>query len=433
MCLTNAAKPLSKSGKETPVLSASCRRLMASSVLPSLSFFFVFFTLYQLPLQAEAAAKAAPVVVGNISKVDDAELFHIYYGQSFKVIKNSVDGKSYLLMQSNSRMAVRTKYCTGRIKSFVVPLSNYSVDTTNFPVSFFELLGLLESLKGVTSEQITSECVLKSYVSGSIQLVSKTDMHQLSQFTAHFISNVEQQQACNFAAFIPLDERTPLQRAEWIKYLATFTNSELRANAVYDAVKENYMCLTKVAASLTTKFKPVVAWVDYSQGIWSFAKESYKLQYARDAGGENIDDTITDNSYNVSDPDDMDNFHAILCTVDVVIDQTYALQPAEYKLSTFLENIVVEDDSRFGFLTNQRLWRYDKRVYNSVIVDWFDGAISQPQLVLADLMEAFFPTGNYSTTYFRNLAKDEAVITIDPELCTRSPSTPMDPTIVHCQ
>jgi hypothetical protein len=27
------------------------------------------------------------------------------------------------------------------------------------------------------------------------------------------------------------------QRAEWIKYLGTFTNSEDRANAVYDAVK----------------------------------------------------------------------------------------------------------------------------------------------------------------------------------------------------
>ncbi|KAH7664578.1 Helical backbone' metal receptor domain-containing protein [Dioscorea alata] len=394
-------------------------------------FLFLFFFFFQFVINVNGAAKVVPS--GPISKVEDAVYFQMYYGQSFKVIKNSIDGKSYLLMQNTSRMALKTKYCTGRIKSFVIPLSNYSVDTTTVPVSFFEMLGLVGYLKGLTSDIVTSECVLMSYANGGILLLNTTDTQQFTQLTAHFIGNVDEERACNFAAFMPFEETTPLRRAEWIKYLGSFTNSESRANTVYDAIKGNYLCLSKVAANLTTRFKPVVAWIDYNQGIWSFAKETYKLQYVVDAGGENLDDSISNNSYNNSIPDEIDNFRAILCTVDVAIDQTYSEDPAEYTLSTFLENIGVEGSYCFGFVTNQSLWRYDKRAGNFSSLDWFDGAVSQPQLVLADLIEAFFPTGNYNTTYFRNLAKGEGVITVSPDMCQRNTSTPMEPTIVPCQ
>lgn len=156
-------------------------------------------------------------------------------------------------------------------------------------------------------------------------------------------------------------------------------------------------------------------------------------QYVTDAGAEIVDATITDKRFNISDPEDMDNLHAILCTVDVVIDQTYASDPAEYKLSTFLENINVDRNSCFSFVANHSIWRYDKRIGDSKTLDWFDGAISQPQLVLADLVEVFFPTGNYTTVYFRNLAKEEGVTEIGPEICGRSISTPMEPTILPCQ
>ncbi|XP_059450060.1 uncharacterized protein LOC132181032 [Corylus avellana] len=377
-------------------------------------------------------AATSTVTVGNISKVEDAVNFHIYYGQTFKVIKNAIDGKSYLLIQNNSRMAARTKYCTPRIKSYVIPLSNYSIDAQLFPVSFLELLGLLGNLKGITSDSVASQCVLKLFQSGEIQIINKSDPQQLLQFGAHFVTdNTDQPQACNIASFVPFVEDAPLQRAEWIKFLGVFANLETTANQVYDAVKENYLCLTKVAASKKS-FKPTVAWMGYYDGVWSFTKEAFKLKYTEDAGGENVDSSINKMTYNISNPEDLDQLHAILCTVDVLIDETYTTDPASYTLSTFFQNIYIEDHSCFSFLTNQTLWRYDKRIYNSTL-DWFNGAVSQPQLVLADLIEASFPTGNYTTTYFRNLAKEEEVISISPDMCDRETSTAMQPTLVACR
>ncbi|XP_013588810.1 PREDICTED: uncharacterized protein LOC106297073 [Brassica oleracea var. oleracea] len=375
------------------------------------------------------------VKVGSISKVEDADNFHIYYGQTFKVIKNAIDGKSYLLIQNTSRMAVRTKYCTSRIKSYVIPLLNYSVDTQSsqggIPVSFFELLGLLGSLKGITSDAVASPCVLKLLEAGEVVMFEK-GAEEVSQFAAHFISDTDQLQTCNFANFFPLSEGTPLQRAEWIKFLGAFANLETKANQVYDAVKASYTCLSQMAAKRTTSFKPIVAWMEYDKngGVWCFTKEPHKLKFVEDAGGENIDKSINKITYNVSDPDDLEALHAILCTVDAVIDETLSSEPQNYTKKTFLDNINLEDNSCFAF--NQSIWRYDKRVRKGTTLDWHDGAISQPNLVLADMIEALFPTGNYTTSYFRNIAKGEGVIDISSDMCDRDASLPLVPTIPAC-
>ncbi len=74
-----------------------------------------------------------------------------------------------------------------------------------------QLLGVLQNLKGITSDSVASQCVLKLYEAGEIGIINKSETLELSQFGAHFITNSDRPQSCNFASFVPYGEETPLQ------------------------------------------------------------------------------------------------------------------------------------------------------------------------------------------------------------------------------
>jgi len=69
----------------------------------------------------------------------------------------------------------------------------------------------VESLKGITSDLVASPCVLKLYQGGQIEMFNNSDYQKLAEFSSYFLSDDDQQSACNFATFDPFMEDSPLQ------------------------------------------------------------------------------------------------------------------------------------------------------------------------------------------------------------------------------
>lgn len=80
-------------------------------------------------------------------------------------------------------------------------------------------MGQLGSLKAITSNSVSSECILKYHLDGLIQLVNTNETQLLSGFPAHFVSNADDERACNFALFLPAAENTPIQVIAFLQHL----------------------------------------------------------------------------------------------------------------------------------------------------------------------------------------------------------------------
>eukprot|EP01018_Ginkgo_biloba_P029478 Gb_03235 [translate_table: standard] len=312
--------------------------------------------------------------------------------------------------------------CNG-VRVFNVPLNNYTTDST-VSVAFFELLGVLDKLKGVTVDYISSPCVLQYIREGKIKSIDASDPLQTLGFDAVFTSLIPKSQTthCSNISFDSTFDPGPLKRAEWIKFVGAFFNHEERANQIFETIKDNYNCLKSGIANVTDK--PMVAWLSY-------------YEFIVDAGGLNIEKAELSQTFNISKQEDVESFHNILSRLSVVIDETYAPNPNEYTLHDFIKAAKILEPQSFSFLKYNGVWRFDKRVGNTYGLDWFEGAIAQPQIVLKDLIQAFHPSNglNYndrSTFYARNIALGEGVVDTTVLECSHTMTSPLQPTTIAC-
>eukprot|EP00250_Pteridium_aquilinum_P021917 c25259_g3_i1 orf=483-1613(-) len=280
------------------------------------------------PKSPTALPKAPSIRPGQapLSVVESEAAFTLYYGRNFKVVQNLFNNFTYLLLQQVGDS--NGKDWDLNISVFEDPLTNFTMDTSS-AVGYLELLGSVSKLRGVpASFGLASPCILQLMSQGEIptieldsNLVDPNAVSSNISFEALFGSSTKytnvqfignEQNQSNYISFDPSMERGPLQRAEWIKFLASFFNMEERANIVFGQIRSNYQCLNASSKGGNTS-KPVVAWLSYNTdlGVWTFSDDPYKLQLNLDAGGSNLDPSTLSMTFNMSIQSNVDNFYNI--------------------------------------------------------------------------------------------------------------------------
>eukprot|EP00270_Netrium_digitus_P000639 TRINITY_DN10718_c0_g1_i2.p1 TRINITY_DN10718_c0_g1~~TRINITY_DN10718_c0_g1_i2.p1 ORF type:complete len:483 (-),score=114.90 TRINITY_DN10718_c0_g1_i2:164-1612(-) len=368
--------------------------------------------------------------------IKDAYDFTVTYKNYYKVVRNEFDNTSYVLYEECTKNPGLTTPANARV--FEIPLSNVATDTS-VAVTFLEFLGVMRSVSQVAMAYVSSPCAQKLLASGNITSFVDAPKNFMGPIISGMLSTNIPGASKQYITFSTSTDPGTLKRAEWIKYLALFFDQESQASSVYNSISENYQCLAQSTAANTSSNKPVVAWLSFYGNIWTVYGTEYKMQYVSDAGGVNVDVTSV-NSYNMSVASNVSDFQAILQTLDVVIDETYAVELDSYSIDNFTSNAQLPSGYSAPFLDNQQLWRFDYRTNGppNYGLDWYESAIAQPNVVLNDIITILQHSSSNTSAgsspyYFRNVAKGQKTMVLTAADCTAAdPAAAREPVIIAC-
>ena len=176
------------------------------------------------------------------------------------------------------------------------------------------------------------------------------------------------------------NEKTPLGRAEWIKYIALFVNKEAEANAYFSKIADEYTALTKKANMITDK-PSVFAGTPYQGTWWMSGGSSFAAQLFADAGAAYV-------------WEDDESTGSLMLDIETVFERA---GNADIWVNTGYWNTFEQaqsDDERFrefkAFKTGM-MFNNNLRMSPTGGNDYYESAPIRPHLVLADLIKIFHP------------------------------------------
>jgi iron complex transport system substrate-binding protein len=175
-------------------------------------------------------------------------------------------------------------------------------------------------------------------------------------------------------------ESTPLGRAEWIKFTGAFFNAEAAATTAYTDIAERYNQISSLAQAADDR--PTVLINAPFQGTWYISGgQSYLARLLADAGADYLwaDDDSTGGMAL--------SFEAVF---EQAQDADYWLNPSGWQS---LADGLAEDEryAEFAAFENGNVYNNNARVNANGGNDYFESGVTNPDVVLADLIKIFHP------------------------------------------
>lgn len=450
-------------------------------------------TVYQRPINQDCVTPSTQstditnyfpddlLVVGEAFQSPDhvtvsfAQGFQVQYFSSYKVVTNSIANETYVLYQCGLPPPAIESFPAGA-KLFAIPLDSVAVLET-VPLAFMTALGVNSRMQSVSEYAVGAcgqkllTCPDKAAPSLDTAPANSTALLQPLQAVADAVVTSSEYSIAQTFAFSASMDPGVLSRAEWMKFLGLFFNMDAESSEIFAAINESYyQTVADVEAREQDGEPPVLAFVDMLDYDPDHAYEvsfaPYKLQYTEAAGAVAPDFDIVAAIPNVvhstfettpnstlqfawgaaagsfdSQEEALAAFQQFLTTVDIVVDETYALDPTTYDLAAFAAMYNITDNATFPFMRNAQVYREDGLIgpAPSYGLDWFEGAIARPDLVLSDFAAAVTPSQYLGRrpTWIRNVARgDKPTITTAQNCnaitsCTQQP-TPICPYVRAC-
>lgn len=349
-------------------------------------------------------------------KADYSVGWNVTYAKTYKIIHNKAAGQTFVAYQCGT-----TKPQASTLPTWVqnnnpinieIPITKVSIaSTTHIPM--VEFLGERESIFALamgTSTKVSSECVKKMLDTKATKYDKNSTQLKIDGVQASFC---DQGWGCPGTLPNPVilsahKESSNLATAEWVEYLALFYNKEKAVKEIVTAIDGRYNCNKKKGKVVTTK--PKVLWANYYGDGWSVGKcPNYYCEIIADAGGEMITSFPASGSANYGYMNDTE-FLAHAKDADVWI---YPGNNFYHGVDPYGSAGIVDGPSAKTTVLNQIKAFQNNKVYDSLrggLYDWFEGRISQPDIVLLDMLSIVQPsvTTGHTRLWLRKLLPIES-------------------------